>query len=420
MTRGTPAVATAAPRDLGSGGDRGQPGASILYVLKRFPRLSETFILREILSLEELGERVAVDSLLPPEDGPRHPDVARVEGEVRYLPRRPRLRDGPVARAHASLALRAPLAWIRLAARARRERAWRRFLQAGLVAARARREGARHLHAHFLTAAAEVARDAAALSGIPVTVTAHAKDIFQADNIPLVPARARGAAAVVTVSRHNAGYLRGLLGPGLPIHLVPNGVDLAEVSPDRPDGPVLCVARLVPKKGVDVLVEATSLLRDRIPGLEVEIVGGGPLRDDLVGRAEELGLTRPVRFLGPLAWDRVEAAFARCSMVVLPCRVAEDGDRDGMPTALVEALARGLPVVSTTVAGIEEVVRHGVTGLLVPPDDPDALADAIESLRRDRDLARRLGLAGRELVAERFDPRLSARLLQGVFGGVPA
>jgi glycosyltransferase involved in cell wall biosynthesis len=107
-------------------------------------------------------------------------------------------------------------------------------------------------------------------------------------------------------------------------------------------------------------------------------------------------------------------------MVVLPCRVAEDGDRDGMPTVLTEALARGLPVVSTTVVGIGELVRHGETGLLVPPDDPAALADAIEALRRDRGLARRLGGAGRELVAERFDPERSARLLQHVFEGVPA
>jgi glycosyltransferase involved in cell wall biosynthesis len=277
----------------------------------------------------------------------------------------------------------------------------------------------RHIHAHFLTAAAEVVQDASILTGIPVSVTAHAKDIFQADNAPLVRARADGTSAVVTVSEYNARYLRGVLGNGLGIHYVPNGVEVAPTWADRPDGPVLCVARLVPKKGVDVLIDATALLASRIPSLQVEIIGDGPIGDSLRKRAEALGVLGRVRFKGPQPWDRVEAAFRRCSMVVLACRIAEDGDRDGMPTVLTEAMARGLPVVSTTVAGIHELVRHGETGLLVRPDDPAALAEAIEILRRDRGLARRLGRAGRELVAERFDPERSAGLLQRLFEGAP-
>lgn len=398
----------------GNGRSRSDP---VLYVLKRFPRLSETFVLREILSLEVLGERILIDSLLAAEEGPRHPDLDRLQAELRYLPRHPRLRHGPVLRAHLRLAFRAPRLWGGLALRARRAGTWRPFLQAGLVADRARREGVRHIHAHFLTGAAEVARDASILTGIPVTVTAHAKDIFQSDNVPLVRARVRGASALVTVSEYNASYLRGLIGNGPRIHFVPNGVDVVPSGADRTDGPVLCVARLVPKKGVDVLIEATALLRSRVPGLQVEIIGGGPSDESLQRRAHALGVLGRVRFSGPQTSDQVEAAFRRCSMVVLACRIAEDGDRDGMPTVLTEALARGLPVVSTTVEGIGELVRHGETGLLVPPDDPAALADAIELLRRDRGLARRLGRAGRELVAERFDPKRSALLLQRVFEG---
>ncbi len=405
----------------GNAGANGRAGSGpVLYVLKRFPRLSETFVLREILSLETLGERILIDSLLAAEAGPRHPGLDRLQAEVRYLPRHPHLRDSPVIRAHLGLAVRAPWLWGRLALRARRSATWRRFLLAGLVADRARRQRVRHIHAHFLTAAAEVARDASTLTRIPVSVTAHAKDIFQADNAPLVQTRAHGASALVTVSEYNAGYLRRLMGNGPQIHCVPNGVEVAATGADRMDGPVLCVARLVPKKGIDVLIEAAALLRSRIPSLHVEIIGGGPLEESLKLQAKVLGDTGRIRFLGPQASDQVEAAFRRCSMVVLACRVAEDGDRDGMPTVLTEALARGLPVVSTTVAGIDELVRDGETGLLVPPEDPAALADAIEVLRRDRELARRLGRAGRELVAERFDPKRSARLLQGVFEGAPA
>jgi glycosyltransferase involved in cell wall biosynthesis len=402
--------------EAGSAATNARAGSGpVLYTLKRFPRLSETFVLREILSLEALGERILIDSLLVPEEGPRHQDVDRLQAEVRYLPRRPRLRDGPVVRAHLGLAVRAPVLWGRLALRARRAATWRRFLQAGLVADRARRSGVRHIHAHFLTAAAEVARDASILTGIPVSVTAHAKDIFQADNAPLVRSRSHGTSALITVSDYNARHLRELIGNELRIYCVRNGVAVAPTGVDRPDGPVLCVARLVPKKGVDVLIEATALLRPKLPDLRVEVIGGGRMEEPLRCHAEALGLLGQIRFLGPQAWDEVEAAFRRCSMVVLACRVAEDGDRDGMPTALTEALARGLPVVSTDVAGIGELVRNGDTGLLVPPEDPAALADAIELLRRDRELAGRLGQAGRELVADRFDPEQSARLLLGVF-----
>lgn len=389
----------------------------VLYVLKRFPRLSETFVLREMLSLEALGQRILVDSLLAAEEGPRHPDLERLQAEVRYLPRHPRLRDGPVMRAHLGMAVRAPGLWGRLALRARRGTAWRRFLQAGLVADHARRFGVRHIHAHFLTSAAEVARDASMLTHIPVSVTAHAKDIFQADNASLVRTRSLGISALVTVSDYNTRYIQGLIGDGVPIFHVPNGVKVASTMDDRPAGPVLCVARLVPKKGVDLLIEATAMLRSRIPDLQVEIIGGGPMEESLKRLGDTLGVLGRVRFLGPRAWDEVEAAFRRCSMVVLPCRVAQDGDRDGMPTVLTEAMARGLPVVCTSVAGIGELVRHRETGLLVAANDPAALADAIEVLRQDRGLARRLGRAGRELVAERFDPRHSALLLQRVFKG---
>jgi glycosyltransferase involved in cell wall biosynthesis len=407
-------------RDHRSAGAGRTCSGPILYVLKRFPRLSETFVLREILSLEDLGERILIDSLLPAEDGPRHPGLGRLQAEVRYLPRHPRLRNGPVLRAHLRLALMAPARWGRSVLRARRANTWRRFLQAGLVADHARRLGVRHIHAHFLTAAAEVARDASILTGIPVSVTAHAKDIFQADNAPLVRARAHRTSALVTVSEYNAVYLRTVVGKGLPIHCVRNGVEVTPPTADRPDGPVLCVARLVPKKGVDVLIEATALLASRVSDMRVEIIGGGPMEEWLRKRTEALGVHDRVRFVGPQASDQVEAAFRRCSMVVLACRVAEDGDRDGMPTVLTEAMARGLPVVSTTVAGVPELVRHGETGLLVRPEDPAALAEAIEILRRDRGLAGRLGRAGRQLVAERFDPERSARLLQRVFEGVPA
>ena len=393
---------------------------SVLYVLKRYPRLSETFITRELLELEAVGCRIAVDALMTPEDGPRHADVDGVRAEVRYLPRHPKLTDLSVLIAHLQVAVRRPVRWGSLAFNARRNGDWRRFLQAGVTADRVRRERIDHLHAHFATAALDVARDAAALSGRPFTVTAHAKDIFHDDNAKSLPDRVRGAAAVVTVSAFNVRHLALHL-PTSPLAFVPNGVPtfppVTAPASNVPTGPVLCVARLVDKKGIDVLIDAVAVLRDRNTELTVEIIGGGPLDETLRGRAHLAGLDDVIRFLGPQPSDIVDAAYRRCSMVVLPCRVAANGDRDGMPTVILEAMARGLPVISTDVVGISEAIRSGRTGLLVPPDDPAGLAIAIGELLHDPDLRSRLGAGARELVTTLYDPGRSAALLLDVFAG---
>jgi glycosyltransferase involved in cell wall biosynthesis len=386
----------------------------LLYVLKRFPRVSETFVINELLALERRGERILVEALLRPEDGPRHPELERLRAEVRYLPRYPRLRDREVASAHLTHALRSPIRWLRHAIRARRADTWRRFVQAGLVARRARRERVRHIHAHFATAAAEVARDAAALAGLEFTVTAHAKDIYQRENAPLLASRIEGAAAVVTISEFNARHLREVL-PGVAIRHVPNVMPVQPTTNGRAEDLVLCVGRLIPKKGVDLLIEAFALLPRELERVRLEIVGEGPLADELRRLASTRGLQDRVDFLGPLPSHGVDAALRRSSLLALPCRIAPDGDRDGIPTVLLEAMARGIPVVSTRVAGIPEVVRDHETGLLVPPEDPEALAEAITTLLRDRSLAASQATAARSLVKERFDPRRNAALLQSVF-----
>jgi colanic acid/amylovoran biosynthesis glycosyltransferase len=394
-----------------------QPTGTVLYVLKRYPRLSETFVVREILGLEALGTTVAVDALSTPEPGPVHPEVSQVRARVRHLARRPRLRDASTARAHLQVALRHPMRWMTEVSRARRTNSWRRFLHAGMVADRARRIGATNLHAHFATAAAEVATTASLLCGLPCTVTAHAKDVFHDDNADLVRRRLAGAAAVVTVSQFNVAHLGGLLGPK-PVHHVANGVPLAAPVGPTAGGPVLCVARLVPKKGIDLLIDAVAKLAPSRPEIRLEIVGDGPLRRAFEATVLELGLEDHVTFLGSRSSDDVDAAYRRCSMLVLPCRVDADGDRDGLPTVLVEALARAVPVISTDVVGIPELVRDGVTGLLTPPEDAGAIASAIATLLDDHALAVRLGEAGRRLVARDYDPERSARALAAVFAEV--
>jgi glycosyltransferase involved in cell wall biosynthesis len=388
----------------------------VLYVLKRFPRLSETFVLREILGLEAVGVRVSVDSLLPDDGEAGHPELTQLKASVRYLPRRPRLNDRVLLSAHLRIALRSPARWSRIALRAQRRGHWRRFLQAGLVADRVASEGVTHVHAHFATAAAEVAAMAAQLAGVTCSVTAHAKDIHHRDNRDLVADRLSGCISVVAVSRANVLYLRAILDSrraSVDVQLIRNGVSVA--APARPEraGTLLCIARLVPKKGVDVLLRAAAILAPQYPDLRVDVIGTGPLLDDLLALRDELGLEDVVSFCGRATSTEVGIAIRGSRAVVLPCRVDEAGDRDGMPTVLVEALANGVPVVSCDVAGVSELVRDGETGLMVGSDDPAALADAMAELLDNPQLAARLGRAGRELVNVGYRPdEATKRLLQ--------
>lgn len=395
--------------------------SSVMYVLKRYPRLSETFVVREILGLEAAGVDVHVVALGSPEETLRHPEVDQVRAAVLHLPRSPRATDPRVLRAHLGELVRSPRQWLRQlrSARARGERAGRRtFHHAVLLAAHARRVRPACLHAHFATAAADTAATAARLTGLPWTVTAHAKDIFHADYAAGFPTRVGDAAAVVTVSDHNAQHIRSVTGRDeRGVRYVPNAV-LARDEMVSTGGSVLCVARLVDKKGIDVLVDAAALLSATRPGLHVDIVGDGPLRAELALQVDRLGLGQVVRLHGALRSDEVTECYRRAAMLVMPCRVAASGDRDGMPTVILEAMAMGLPVVSTDTVGIGETVRHLETGMLVPPDDPAALAASIGRLLDEPSTCAWLGAAGRAHVREWHDPARSAALLIDVWAGV--
>ncbi|MGF1667043.1 MAG: glycosyltransferase family 4 protein [Acidimicrobiia bacterium] len=350
----------------------------VLYVLKRFPRLSETFILDELLRLEAAGVEVAVDSLKAPEAQPSHPQLARLEAEVRYLPSKGRA------------------------------------TQSQMVARRALEGGFTVIHAHFATSATEVAVDAGAAAALPVTATFHAKDIFHRQYAPGLAQRVSGVSAVVTVSEYNAAHLARVL-PGTPVEVIYNGVGAVPRAAATPDGPVLAVARLVPKKGLDLLVRATALLAVRGHEIPVMMVGDGPLRGELETLAADLGVAGLVTFTGPLTRPEVDAAYAAASMFVLPCRIDADGDRDGMPTVLGEAMRRGLPVISTNIIGIPELVRSGETGMLVEPENPAAVADAIAGLRDDPAGAAELARKGAAHAAALLDPAAATAALVKLF-----
>lgn len=389
------------------------------YVLRKFPVLSETFILGEILALEAEGVPVHIFALERPNDPRFHEDLPKLKASITYVPDvldvRALLRHNlRVARSRSSSYSRA----FRYAlATARPTLLWR-LLQAGYIASEARRLGLHHLHAHFANRPTTVALLASRIVGIPYSFTAHAVDIFKRT----VDARAlarkmESARFVVAISEFNKTYLERLgRGSNGRIVQIYNGIDLDRFSPNGgpPAEPftILSVARLVEKKGLDVLIEACSRLRARGLSFQCWIVGKGRLRPALSALITRLNLEDVVDLLGPHTQLEVLERYHAAHLYVLPCVVGPDGNRDGLPVSLIEALSCGLPVVTTPMTGIPEAVRHLHNGLLVPDGDADALADALEALVRDRQLYDQLRANARPSIAATFDRRQTARQLQ--------
>src|SRR5574341_189245 len=391
------------------------------YVVKRFPRLSETFIVNEVLALERRGLPIEIFSLKEPREEPRHQILSALRAPVTYLPDKKALASWAVREGDGrQIGLERSLADLLPDAQAAEEALC--ALKAATLAALARARGITHLHAHFGTGATTVARLASRMSGIPYSFTGHAKDIFHAsvDHATLA-GKIRDARFVVTVSEYNRRYLEERFGDGRtpPIVRLYNGLDLARLVADpaasRDPELVLAVGRLVAKKGFRHLVEACGTLRDRRVPFRCTIVGDGPERDALARQIHALGLAGAVSLAGALSQERVLEMMRRAAVLALPCVVSEDGDRDGLPTVLLEALALGLPAISTGLPGIDEIIDHGRTGLLVPPGDGPGLADGIARLLSSPDLRRRLAALGRAKAEAAFDIRRNAQTLLNLF-----
>lgn len=390
----------------------------IAYVLRRFPKISETFVLNEILALEARGEKVTIFSLMPTRDSRFHGDLGRLKASVVYVP-------GPgdwrALWRYNLRGLRArPRTWLRAlgcALRTGQPRMLWRLVQSGWIAERVRALRIRHLHAHFATEATEAASLIADMTGLPFSFTAHAVDIYKRGVDERMLAREIAQARfVATVSECNRHHLRKLAnGAADRIVRVYNGIDLERfrIEPPSPSEPftILAVARLVEKKGLDVLVDACARLRDRGVPLRCWIVGKGALRTALQAQIRRLELGGQVELLGAHTHDEVRARYAEAHVFALPCVVGADGNRDGLPVSLVEALACGLPVVTTPVTGIPEVVQHERNGLVVPDRDPAALADALERVLREPGLHARLAGCARASVEDRFDLRRTTETL---------
>jgi glycosyltransferase involved in cell wall biosynthesis len=393
------------------------------YVVKVYPRFSETFVVTEILAREEAGEELEVFALRPTTDARFHPEIARVQAPVHHLARPTKLTDTWAALADARSVVDAFddrfAALLPLLTRLDPSEA----VQGVVLAAEATRAGVTHLHVHFASAQARAARVASGLTGIPYSVTTHAKDLFHESVDRDLLADVLGHAdSVVAISDYNRRFLADTF-PHVAghTHLVRNGLDLERFGYQDPEpvGDVLKVAavgRLVEKKGFGVLVDAVARAVGQGLRAEVRIAGDGELAEPLRARVAQAGLTGAVHLVGPRSQGEIRDLLAWADVMVAPCVVGSDGNADGLPTVLLEAMAVGVPCISTAVTGIPEAVHpetddEPATGILLPPGDVTALAASLHAVADPAYPRRAVARAARALVEHDYDTRTQSRLL---------
>jgi len=395
------------------------------YIVKMFPRLSETFILNEILELERRGAEIVIFSIKKPDEGQFHPQLSRVKAKVLYL-------EG--------LDLKKWTSWLGTIwpfLLPHRERFWQLLekalvkkdhnqmellLLSSWVAARAEEFGLSHLHAHFASLPSTVAYFSHQITQIPFSFTAHAKDIYVYDmEEHFLREKLFAAQFVVTVTDYNRRYLLKNA-PGLDpdvINVIYNGVDIERLKPDerqdREPNHILAVGRLVPKKGFGDLLDACKLLIDRGISFHCLIVGDGREAEQLHRKQQELDLINEVKFLGPKRQDEIVELMHKSTLLCLPCTIDGDGNRDALPTVILEAMACGLPVVSTNLSGIPEMIDSGINGLLVEPDDPVSLSDHLTRLLSSEKLRKKLADGGLKKVALKFNLKTNVDSLLSLY-----
>lgn len=379
--------------------------------------MSETFIAQEIYALEQRGLNLCIVSLRQPTDHTTHPIHASIHAPVLYLPEYLYQQPGRVLRAWLRVRRKtgyggARRAWLRDLSRDRTSNRVRRFGQA-LVLAAELPAGCQHLYAHFLHTPGSVARYTSLITAIPWSCSAHAKDIWTTPDWEKRQ-KLEDCAWLVSCTQKNVAYLKSLATDPDKVSLAYHGLDFdqfdeppsVQTNVDAVDDEsrplcILSVGRAVEKKGYDDLLKALTCLPAHINWRFVH-VGGGSLIDRLKQKAESLGISARIDWQGPKSHADVLTAYRSADVFVLPCRVAADGDQDGLPNVLLEAQSQKLPCVSTRISGIPELVEDGKTGLLVPQKDPPALARAMEALLTRPQLRARLGQAGFERVRRCF------------------
>jgi glycosyltransferase involved in cell wall biosynthesis len=392
----------------------------IAYVMKMFPRISETFIMNEILALEALGVRLLIISLQHPDLKVAHQQLNSIRAHVYYVPES-FWRDLPhIFRAQAHFMFKFPSRWIRALTfmlRRRNLKAAKLWLQSARTARLLENSGLSHLHSHF-------ALLTSTFLGLHFSFTCHAKDVYANNRLtfPDFFMNLDLASFVVCGSertRHDILNAWPNLAPEK-IHVVYNGLDLERfqrrtAEPGGKEGAILSVGRFVEKKGFPDLIRACALLRDRSVRFSCQIVGYGPMRKSLAELISALRLEKEVHLVGAVSQQELITYYESANVFCLPTTIASNDDRDIIPNVVKEAMAVGVPVATTSIPSMEEIVEDGKSGLLVPERQGELLAQSLELLIRDRELGKRVAQAGRQVIEERFDRSKNVQKLRKLF-----
>jgi glycosyltransferase involved in cell wall biosynthesis len=390
------------------------------YLFERFPSFGQTFCYREVAELERQGTKVHVFAIRRPVNEPAQEWDESLVARVHYLPEEKAL----VPEIDRQLRGKAISPETRAAVEKwGRQSDFLRLYQAIHVGVQLRQKGLRHIHAHFAGMAARTAYWIREFFGIPYSFTAHANDIFAPrDYVVSLDRLIENAATIVTVSDYSVRLLQERFPQSAgKVHRVYNGVDLSRFPAtnfDRRPPEIVSVGRLIEKKGFGDLIRACALLQARGVAFHCSIIGEGPLQETLRAQIAEASLERSVELTGPQTQAQIAERLTHATMFVLPCTHEADGGMDNLPTVIMEAMAAGLPVISTALGGIPEMVEPGTNGELVPERDPNAVGDAIQRLVADPELTRRYGNQGREIAREKFSIEASARQLQALFESI--
>ena len=401
------------------------------YICPMFPLLTETFVYNEVIKLKERTLPLDVFSIrTPPRDtlSPAARDLT--QGTFYVLP----IRVRAFALAHLYFLLRKPFRYLHmlftfaiakhLTDITRMRRTLFHFLEAVYIAHESRKRGISHHHAHFATGPASVAMFVSLLNDTTFSFTVHARDLFF-DKL-LLKDKLRFATFVVAISQYNKRTLMQECPDADPdkIKVIRCGVDLNMFQPRRPKAVhekicLLSIGRLVETKGFPFLLHACKLIKERGQTFHCLIVGEGPDRPLLQHLVRDLRLEEEVTLVGSVFHDSVKDYYHMADIFVLPCVIAKDNDRDGIPVVLIEAMAMELPCISTAVSGIPELIEHLRSGLLVAPRHVPELADAIETLITNQRLRAELGTHARRTVGADFNIEANSDRLAEIFRSLP-
>lgn len=386
----------------------------ILYVVNEFPKLSESFVLNELYELDDRGHDVSVFSLNRPDESLTHDELRKMDITVHYA-EQPSFRSLPDL--FTSRILNPTI--LRRAAFIDHPLYHANCLHLGkqLTEAVETEDDIDLVHAHFAAPNRLAVTYAAAYHSIPCTVTAHAYEIFKNPDVQRLQRVCARFDHVIVPSEYNRHYLRNEIGVETDMTVVPatTNVDKFEPSDDCVPGRLLSVARLVEKKGHEYAIDAVAELVDQGYDVEYHIVGTGEREEFLRGRVREHGIEGHVEFLGHVSDERLESELHEAELFVLPCVIGSDGDRDVAPVALKEAMATRTACISTMISAIPELITDGHDGILVEPNDSEALTDTLASLLDDPSRRREIAANGRETVENKFDISQTVDQLVDVF-----